>query len=126
MARYFEPEPEIEQDWKDWVASRPDNVRVVAERFEPFSLYRIRQTGQRVVVASFDVETDDSVTLKVLVPAEFNHAPFETCVFGIRPDDLEPCELPGPDEPVGATLTDPAEIEAYIDLIRPSVLANRQ
>ena len=126
MARYYEPEPELEQDWKDWVASQPDNVRVVAERFEPFSLYRIRHTGQRVVVASFDTQKDGKVTLKVLVPAEFNLVIFEWGVFGIEPDDLEPCELPAPDEVVGAVLADRKDIDKYIDVIRPFVLANRQ
>ena len=41
-------------------------------------------------------------------------------MFGIDPDDLEECELPGPDEPVGAALTS-EQVEANIDEIRLAI-----
>jgi hypothetical protein len=41
------------------------------------------------------------------------------------PDDLETCEVPGPDVPVGADLTNDEEIADYIEFTRPIVLAAR-
>ena len=117
MARIFEPTKAQEKSFKKWVASRPAIVRVVAERFEPWSLYRLKTTGQRVQVISFGEGHDDVVTLTVRVSAEFNATLFERDVFGINPDDLEPCELPGPDEPVGALLA-PEEVDANLDALR--------
>jgi hypothetical protein len=101
MARYFEPTPEQEAGWKEWVASRPDNVRVVAQRFEPFSLYRLKTSGHRVTVQSFGETVDGAILLTVNVSPEFNFIVVERDVFDVDPDDLEPCELPPSDELVG-------------------------
>lgn len=101
MARIFEPTPEQEAGYREWIASRPDNVRVVAERFEPWCLYRMRATGQRVTVMSFGEDDEGNVSLTVHVLPEFNFVLVPREVFGIDPDDLEPCELPEPGELVG-------------------------
>ncbi len=99
-----EPTTEMEQDWAAWVAERPPTVRAVAERIRPWTLYRMKSSGHRVTVFSFD-ESEAGVTLKVVVSAKYNLIAFERLVFGIDPDDLEDCELPGPGEPVGAHMT---------------------
>lgn len=97
MARFNEPEPEQEAGWKEWVAGRPPNVRAVAERFEPWSLYRMKDTGQRVTISSFGEGKDGKVSLTVDVRAQFNPGlDFERGVFGIDPDNLEPCDVPDP------------------------------
>ena len=115
MARIQEPTPEELAGYRAWVASRPPAVRAVAERFDPWSLYRLKSTGQRVVIRSFSELVD--VTLTVLVSGDFNAIAFERAVFGINPDNLEPCEFPDPAEPVGALLTQ-TEVDENIDQIR--------
>lgn len=97
MAESFEPTVEQRAGWDDWVAERPDNVRVVAERFNPWTLYRIKDTDQRVRTISFGEgrENNGKVTLTVEVLAEFNLlVPIGFQVFGLDPDDLDECDLP--------------------------------
>ncbi len=101
--RIAEPTPEQLQEWKDWVASRPECVRKIAERFEPWSLYRLKSTGQRVTLRSFY----EDGTVSVFVLGKFNFLIHERCVFGIDPDDLEPCDLPDPSEVVGSIIPSP-------------------
>jgi hypothetical protein len=125
MARFEEPTPQQKAGWREWVASRPPNVRAVAERFDPWSLYRLKPDGHRVTLYSLGEHEDGSVTVTVDVLGQFNLVPFERRVFGIPPGDLEPCDLPADGEPVGAVLTDEDEIDAFIDEVRPEVLAKR-
>src|SRR5580765_7300966 len=117
MARYFEPTPTQEADYAEWCIQRPEKVRVVAEQFEPWSLFKMKATGQRVVVTSFGETKDGNISLTVLVSGRFNLTQFEREVFGISPDELEPCELPSPDEPVGAAMSG-EEVAMNIDNIR--------
>lgn len=124
MARFYTPTQEQVDGWNAWVAQRPPHVRAVAERFDPWSLYRMKD-GRRVTVVSFGERPDGHVTLTVNISGEFNIVTFERSVFGIEPDDLEPCDLPPEGERVGALLTDEADIRAYVDAVRPHVLANR-
>ncbi len=101
--RYVQPTLEWVQGWEAWLADRPDNVREVACRFDPWTLYRLKTSGHRVIVQAFDEGVDGVVTLRVAVSGEFNFVTFERSVFGIRPDDLEECDLPASDEPLGTT-----------------------
>src|SRR5262245_52877430 len=111
MARIHEPTSEEEAGWKEWVASRPPAVRKVAERFDPWTLYRMKSTGHRVTLYSFGEGRDGcKVSLTVNVLGAFNLVTFERRVFGIDPDDLEPCDLPEANEPVGAAFTKEDEI----------------
>lgn len=100
MARYHEPTPAQEARWREWVASRPDEVRAVAERFTPWDLYRLKTTGQLVVVRGFAEPNapNEAVTLTVIAPQEFNVVPADIMVLGIDPADMEPCELSSRDE----------------------------
>jgi hypothetical protein len=118
MARIFEPTPEQEAQWQEWLASRPESVREVAKRFEPWSLYRIKTGGQRVTIHGFNVDKEGQVTLTVCITGEFNLISFERQTFGISPDDLEPCDLPLAHEPVGALLTEQTDIDDFIDVIK--------
>ena len=114
-----QPEQAEIEGWETWVNSRPLKVSAVARQFNPWQLYRMKSTGHRVLVYSFDDPTSDPqlpVTLTVLVLGKFNKVAFERKVFGIPPEDLTPCELPGPEEEVGAALTDPEEIKAALAL----------
>lgn len=105
MARIMEPTAEQETGYREWVASRPPTVRAVAERFEPWSLYRLKSSNHRVTIASFGEGQDGAVTLTVTVSGEFNLVMFERQVFGIKPEDLEPCDLPTDDEITGTMLS---------------------
>ncbi len=117
MARIYEPTPEQEAMWNEWVAERPPAVREVAQRFEPWSLYRLKSSGHRVTIYSF---TDEPVTMTVDVTGDFNAVTFERRVFGINPDDLEPCELPSPDEPLGALMSQ-GEVNENRDALRVAI-----
>jgi hypothetical protein len=52
MARFCDPTPDEESGWNAWVAERPEKVRNVAERFDPWSLYRLKPNGERVSAGS--------------------------------------------------------------------------
>lgn len=121
MARYFEPSVEQQGAWAEWVASRPLVVRDIAERFDPWSLYRMSPRGERVTLHSIS----ENGTVCVTVSGEFNQVLFERNVFGVDPNDLEPCELPPPDEPVGTILTN-ADVDQHIDTLRAIFLKNQE
>lgn len=107
MARHIEPTPEQEAGYRAWVAERPPLVRAVAERFDPWTLYRLTTTGHRVFMVGFSEPDDDGpVTMVVAVSGLFNAVVMERTVYGIRPEDLVECDLPGPEEPVGSLLGD--------------------
>ena len=97
MARFENPTAAQECEWREWVAGRPESVREIAERFDPWALYRMHSTGQRVQLVSIF----EDGTVSVAVFGEFNLVAFERRVFGIDPNDLEECDLPGPDELCG-------------------------
>ena len=121
MARFTEPTPAQEAEWNEWVASRPECVRKIAERFEPWSLYQMKNTGQRCTIVSFS----EDGTIKVAITGEFNAVMFEREVFGISPDNLVPCDLPGANEIVGFLLSDD-EVKENIDALRGMVKAQRR
>ena len=117
MANFAEPTEEQRAGWAEWVAERPEAVRLVAEKFNPWALYRLKTSNHRVTLVSFDEPKDGSpVTLRVNVTGEFNRVAFERCVFGIKPEDLEECDLPGPDEPLGSQGLLPEQVKALYNL----------
>ncbi len=121
MARFTEPTREQEIGWREWVESRPLGVRDVAKCFEPWSLYRMKSTGQRVVLTGFD-EGKHAVAVRVAVTGEFNFTVFEREVFGVDPGDLEPCDLPTPEETLGTVVTSVDDnIDALRVLVRPDL-----
>lgn len=79
--------PKGDAVWKAWLDERPPVVRVLAERFPPTHLFRIKTTDQRVVVVSYS----ENGTMRIQVLAEYNPKHFRVGiqVFGIAPDDLE-------------------------------------
>jgi hypothetical protein len=108
MANWFEPTPEQVRVFAEWVASRPEAVRNACARFLPWELYRLRDTGHRVVIHSIgqvideDGEPTGDIVLTVDVLGRFNFVALERRVFGIDPDDLEPCDLPAEGEMLGS------------------------
>ena len=96
--KFKEFTPEQQAEWEKWKNGRPKVMLDLAERFPPNILFRLKTTGQRVYPVSYN----EDGTLKVCVSAQFNAiATFERNVFGINPDDLEECDLPGQDDRIG-------------------------
>jgi hypothetical protein len=115
MTRWFDPTKEQEQLWAEWLAERPDNIRRVAERFDPWTMYRLTTTGQRARFLGCDTgvtncgETRCSTeTCRLLEGHKGDHDPIGRVtvrihaehptlgeitargVFGIDPEDLVP------------------------------------
>jgi hypothetical protein len=116
MARWTEPEAEEVTAWKEWVASRPAAVRKIAERLEPWTLYRLKDTGQRVTL--YSISEDGTVTVDIT--GEYNAMLFDRQVFGINPNDLIPCDLPAKHEVTGTMMT-PDEVDDNIDVLRATI-----
>jgi hypothetical protein len=103
MARYKEPTDENLQAWREWTASRPEAVRLVAERYDPWTLYTLPLgSGSKKLCRNTRWLLVFSLLCRVVVTGEFNLVTHERSVFGIDPDDLEECDLPGADEPLGS------------------------
>ena len=101
---HFEPTQEQIDGYAEWVAQRPESIRKVIDdlKLTPWTLYKLKTTGQRVTVGAFsEPEVGGKVTCIISVLGEFNLVCHERSVFGIDPYDLEECDLPGPDDPVG-------------------------
>lgn len=107
--------------WAEWVATRPPAVQELCKRLPPDRLYRMRSTGKRVTL--FLYCEDGTVT--VSVTGEFNVVIFDRQVFGISPDDLEECDLPPRGELLGTGLTTDEDVDAFVEAIRPAILAER-
>lgn len=121
MVAVFEWTPESRADWDAWVKSRPEVIQNLAQQYPPNKLYRIKETGQRVTLISYGEDR----TARVNVTGKYNTVMFDREVFGVPFDDLEECDLPDKDELIGTVLTNDADIEGYIDELRPIVLAAR-
>src|SRR5580698_10105167 len=103
MARFCEPTPKQLKGYKAWVRKRPPVVRAVAERFDPWTLYRMGD--HRVYVLSFAGDG----TLTVAITGQFNRVLFARQVFGVPPDSLEECDLPDEDEVLGLVIAETTE-----------------
>jgi len=87
-----------EKEWGKWVKTRPKIVRENCEKFPPNKLYRLKNTGHRVTIGAY---AEDG-TMRVYVSGDYNLVAFERQVFGIKPEDLEECDLPTKDEMLGS------------------------
>lgn len=107
---------EVDQDGlKTWLSTRPEIITELVVKIPPGRLYLLKTSNHRVFPYSYS----EDGTLTVVVSGEYNAVAFERRVFGIKPEDLEECDLPVAGETLGAVFTEDAEIEAYIDAIRP-------
>ena len=110
MAKVWEFNDIQRAQWQKWMKERPEVIREMAERLPPNLLYRLKSSGQRVTLYSYC----ENGTVTVLVSGQYNVIVFERRVFGIKPEELEECELPGEGELVGAVYTEPQEVDAFI------------
>ena len=100
------------------MVERPSTPRSCSsERFDPWSLYRLKTTGQRVTIYGFSENPEGIVTVTVRITGKYNLTDFDKIVFGIDPNDLEPCDPPPADEPVGTMLKTKVEIDEYVSNI---------
>ena len=106
--------------WDEWVSSRPDIIKNLCIKFPPNLLFKMKDTGHRVTVYSY---SDDN-TMTVNVTGKYNVLTFDRRVFGIKPEDLEECNIPKDSETVGTIITKPEEVEAHINAIRPIILGS--
>lgn len=111
-AQIEEMTPEKMADWQTWLAERPAHIRALAERLPPWNLYLLKSSGHRVEITAYSEGPNGSVSLKVAVTGAYNFVAFEREVFGIDPNDLEPCDLPPPDEIIGSCDVDIETVRA--------------
>jgi hypothetical protein len=111
-----------QKGWEEWVSGRPPVVQDLCRKLPPDLLYRMKSTGHRVTVYSYG----EDGTVTVLVTGDYNLVTFDREVFGIKPEDLEECDLPPEGEPLGTVLTEPEEVDAFVEKARPAVLAARK
>lgn len=109
MARWVEPTPEQYAAWQKWVEERPESIREVARKFEPWTLYQMfADDGKplsRVTILSIaepDPPKYPTPTMTVAIRGQFNLTMSERDVFGIPPHRLVECDLPAPGERLGA------------------------
>ncbi|MEW8230375.1 MAG: hypothetical protein AB2745_08630 [Candidatus Thiodiazotropha endolucinida] len=103
----------------EWVATKTEVVQDLCRRFPPDRLYLLKTTNYRVTLYSYS----EDGTMTVNVTGEYNKLLFDRRVFGIKPEDLEECDLPGKDEQLGTLFTDPEDVDACIDAICSQVSA---
>ena len=90
---WTDPTDEQRAAWEEWKADpeRPADMREVASRFDPWTMYRLTTTGQRCGVTSF---FESSETQPVTLGIYAEHATLGPItgvgVFGIKPEDLVP------------------------------------
>lgn len=105
---------EIDQGaFEKWLSDRPRIIKELAKKIPPGRLYLLKTSNHRVFPYSYN----EDGTLTVVVSGEYNSVCFERNVFGIKPDDLEECDLPDKNEILGAVLTEENEINEFIDFI---------
>ena len=103
---------------QEWLATRPPVIQELAKLVPPGRLYRLKnakgELGSRVYVHAYN----ENGTLTVTVSGEYNLVVFDRDVFGIKPEDLEECDLPSAEERLGTLLTEDKDVHAFLDKAR--------
>ena len=103
---------EIDQEaWSEWIDSRPKIIQDICKKLPPNRLYRMKSTGQRVYIYSYS----EDGTVTVDITGQYNFITFDRQVFGIDPDNLEECDLPDDNEPLGTMLTEEDDVRDFVD-----------
>lgn len=97
MARVYEPTLSQVAAWVLQVRSMTAAARAVWERVDPWTLYRIKPNGFRVLIG----EVSDDGAIKVNLSPDYNFLIGDAWISGVKVDELEECDLPAPDELVG-------------------------
>jgi len=89
--RWTNPTDAQRAEFAAWIAERPDHVRAVAERFDPWTMYRLTTTGQRCRVIGFhESEGPTPVTLYIYAEHPTLGEITGRNVFGIEPETVVP------------------------------------
>lgn len=84
---------EQKQDWANWLAKRPENVRKVAEQIVPWKRYRdkriVDDIGNRYIPCSYEESEHGSITITCLKVNDKFPALGGYRVFGIKAENLE-------------------------------------
>jgi hypothetical protein len=99
---------EMNEAGRAWLATRPVVVQQLAAQVAPNRLYKLKSSGHRVTVYSY---CEDG-TVTVAVTGDYNAVVFDRRVFGIKPEELEECDLPEPGERLGTMLADETRLLA--------------
>jgi hypothetical protein len=126
MAKVMEWTDEQRAHWDEWVASRPTIVKELATKFPGDRLYRIKTSGDRGTIQSYN----ENGTITLIVDGTYCRVMFGKNVFGLHPDDIEECDLPGPDEQLGDFAAESEENRRYVDEVfiptmRAKIMAER-
>ena len=109
MAEIIPMNPEIQK----WIDQLPEKCREKALQYPPNKLYRLKN-GNRVVMYGYDENTDGTcTTCQVIVSGQYNFVLFERRVFSVSFDDLEECDLPGPEERLGSMGLTPEQASEF-------------
>jgi len=103
-----------ESKFDKWLATRPEVIKDLGRKFRPNKLYLLKESGHRVYPVSYF----EDGTLRVAVSGEYNAVMFDRTVFGIKPEDLEECDLPPRDAFLGTALTEQEDIDAFGEYLR--------
>lgn len=78
--------PEMQSEWTEWTAMRPESVKALARKFPPWHYYEMPKTKQIVTVESYFENGTLRVTVvgdRISIPAVVRFG-----VFGVHPNDL--------------------------------------
>jgi hypothetical protein len=91
---HIDPTEENKAAWAQWLDERPPFVRAVAERFNPWTMYKLLGTGQRAQIIGFHSDGDDDPRQRVTAYIYVEHPVLGPLsgrkVFGIDPEELAP------------------------------------
>lgn len=99
-------------EWDEWVAARPESIRRMCHAYPPNLLYRMGDSRHRCTIYSYH----ENGKVTVSVTGQYNAVAFARNVFGIDPESLVECDLPGDDEVLGevCTQTEAVDLMAFI------------
>ena len=113
MAIIHEFSEKERKEWEAWIETRPKSIQKMIKKFPPDILYRMKSTGHRVALYSYE----EDGTMTVLVTGKYNKLSLERRVFGIKAEDLVECDLPDEDEELGVVPTVPDGIKKFMNHI---------
>ena len=114
MAIVIEWDDKDKAEWEEWVSSRPESIHSMCREFPPNKLYKLKSTGHRVTISSYS----EDGTCTVVVSGRFNMVSMERQVFGIKPEDLVECGLPGRNDALGVLYKEEGEITEHIARVK--------
>jgi hypothetical protein len=102
MAKHLDWNNSMLPDFRRWRDERPLIIQAVIDKLPPWNLYLLKTSGHRVTIYAYDENEDGTVSLQVNIEGRYNLIVTERRVFGVKPEDLEECDLPKKDEDVGS------------------------